>query len=87
MPKLDWNAYDQRHNKSGVPPEKGIARLQMQGTSLMNFAVDRFADSWLTRKDFTYHILRASMVIIISVRLKTKQIQLDIILCSIVSVG
>jgi uncharacterized membrane protein YkgB len=64
MQKLDWNAYDQRHNKSGVPPEKGIARLQMQGTSLMNFAVDRLADSWLTRKDFTYHILRASMVII-----------------------
>ena len=64
MQKLDWNAYDQRHNKSGVPPEKSIARLQMQGTSLMNFAVDRLADSWLTRKDFTYHILRASMVII-----------------------
>ena len=64
MQKLDWNAYDQHHNKSSVPPEKGIARLQMQGTSLMNFAVDRLADSWLTRKDFTYHILRASMVII-----------------------
>jgi uncharacterized membrane protein YkgB len=36
----------------------------MQVESLMNFAVDRLANSWLTRKDLDYHMLRASMVII-----------------------
>jgi uncharacterized membrane protein YkgB len=30
----------------------------------MNLIVDRLANSWLVRKDFEYHLLRASMVII-----------------------
>jgi uncharacterized membrane protein YkgB len=30
----------------------------------MNFIVDRLANSWLTRKDLDYHVVRASMVII-----------------------
>jgi uncharacterized membrane protein YkgB len=30
----------------------------------MNLLVDRLANSWLTRKDLDYHIVRASMVII-----------------------
>jgi uncharacterized membrane protein YkgB len=30
----------------------------------MNLFVDRLANSWLVRKDFEYHLLRASMVII-----------------------
>jgi uncharacterized membrane protein YkgB len=30
----------------------------------MDFIVDRLANSWLTRKDLDYHLLRASMVII-----------------------
>ena len=30
----------------------------------MNFVVDRLANSWLTRKDLDYHIVRASMVVI-----------------------
>jgi uncharacterized membrane protein YkgB len=30
----------------------------------MNFVVDRLANSWLTRKDLDYHLLRASMVLI-----------------------
>jgi uncharacterized membrane protein YkgB len=64
MQVLDWNAYRQQLNKSGLPPEKSIARLQMQRESLMNFAVDRLANSWLTRKDLDYHMLRASMVVI-----------------------
>jgi uncharacterized membrane protein YkgB len=64
MQVLDWNAYRQQLNKSGPPPEKSIARLQMQRESLMNFAVDRLANSWLTRKDLDYHMLRASMVVI-----------------------
>jgi uncharacterized membrane protein YkgB len=55
MHMLDWK---------GLPPEKGFARPQMRGASLMNFVADRLADSWLTRKDLAYHILRASMVII-----------------------
>jgi uncharacterized membrane protein YkgB len=64
MQMLDWNAYRQQLNKSGLPPEKSIARPQMQRESLLNFAVDRLANSWLTRKDLDYHMLRASMVVI-----------------------
>ena len=30
----------------------------------MNFVINRLANSWLTRKDLDYHILRASMVVI-----------------------
>jgi uncharacterized membrane protein YkgB len=30
----------------------------------MDFIVDRLANSWLTRKDLDYHVVRASMVII-----------------------
>jgi uncharacterized membrane protein YkgB len=30
----------------------------------MNYLVDRLANTWLTRKDFDYHLVRASMVII-----------------------
>src|SRR5580700_1347411 len=64
MQVLDWNAYRQQLSKSGLPPEKGMGRLQMQGESLMNFAVDRLANSWLTRKDLDYHMLRTSMVVV-----------------------
>src|SRR5260370_35438278 len=64
MHMLDWNAYRQHLSKSSLPPEKGIARLQMQGESLMNFVVDRLANNWLTRKDLDYHMLRTSMVVI-----------------------
>jgi uncharacterized membrane protein YkgB len=64
MQVLDWNAHRKQLSKSGLPPEKGIGRLQMQVESLMNFAVDRLANSWLTRKDLDYHMLRASMVVV-----------------------
>jgi len=30
----------------------------------MTFIVNRLANSWLTRKDLDYHLLRASMVIL-----------------------
>jgi uncharacterized membrane protein YkgB len=64
MHKLDWIAQEQSHNDPSSPQEKEMPKLPMQWTSLMNPAVYRLADSWLTRKDFAYHILRASMVII-----------------------
>ena len=48
MHMLDRNAYRQHLSKSG----------------LMNLVVDRLANSWLTRKDLDYHMLRASMVVI-----------------------
>jgi uncharacterized membrane protein YkgB len=64
MHMLDWKAYHQQPGKSGLPSEKGIASLPMQGDSLMNFVIDRLANSWLTRKDLDYRILRASMVVI-----------------------
>jgi uncharacterized membrane protein YkgB len=64
MHKLDWSAYGQHHNKSDPPPEKGIAKLQMQGAALVSHAVDRLAGSWLRRRDFAYHVLRMSMVIV-----------------------
>ncbi len=48
MPMLDWKPYRQHLSKSG----------------LMNFVVDRLANSWLTRKDLDCHMLRASMVVI-----------------------
>src|SRR5246500_4387802 len=35
-----------------------------KGRFPMNFIVDRLANSWLTRKDLDYHVVRASMVII-----------------------
>jgi uncharacterized membrane protein YkgB len=64
MHTLDWNAYRQHFSKSDLPPQKGLARLQMQGESLMNFVVDRLSNSSLMRKDLDYHIIRASMVVI-----------------------
>lgn len=64
MHRLDWNASRQLFSKSGVPPEKGNPRRQFQGESLMDFLADRLGNSWLTRKDVDYHILRASMVLI-----------------------
>lgn len=64
MHGLDWNASRQLFSKSGGPPEKGRPRRQFQGVSLMSFIVDRLGNSWLTRKDLDYHILRASMVVI-----------------------
>jgi uncharacterized membrane protein YkgB len=64
MYMLDWKAYHQQPGKSDPGPRKGIAGLQMRTESLMNFALNRLADSWLTRKNLDYHILRASMVVI-----------------------
>ena len=65
MHMLDGNASGQQYlRKPGRRPEKGAPRPQMLGVSLMNLVVARLADSWLTRKDLDYHILRASMVII-----------------------
>jgi uncharacterized membrane protein YkgB len=64
MHRLDWNAFRLHLSKSGLPPEKGIARLQMQGESFMSFVADRLGNSWLARKDLDYHLLRASMVLI-----------------------
>jgi uncharacterized membrane protein YkgB len=56
MHKPDRSCYDQN--------DEDEEKLQIQETSFINFAVGRLADSWLTRKDLTYHILRASMVTI-----------------------
>jgi uncharacterized membrane protein YkgB len=64
MPTLDWKVFDQQRGKSGPLPEKGMARLSVQKEFLMNFVIDRLGNSWLTRKDLDYHILRASMVVI-----------------------
>jgi uncharacterized membrane protein YkgB len=64
MHMLDWKACHQQPGQSGLPPGEGMARLQMQAESLMNFVINRLANSWLMRKDLDYHILRASMVVI-----------------------